>query len=408
VGTIFSVNAGTKGTRVSVVEGEVHLNHGNNEQALRAGDQGTTNAALEKVPVQEEVAWSKNAGKYVDMLAAMNAARQEIARVPRPGVRYNSRFLDLQPEGTVIYAALPNLTGTLAESHRIMQERISKNAALREFVEKERGGPSGLNGLVMKMQEFGRFLGEEIVVSAGINGNGEPENPLVMGELKDAAGFRTYVDQQIAAFNTLAKNKAQIRITNDPLTEQPSGTADNTFYLWIGDNFFAAAPKSEQLKGIAQQMRAGQAGNFAKSPFYADLAAAYREGAGLLVAADLEKVVGNVTKNEKDAKKVEGYKQLGLTNFKRFLVEQKEVNGKTNSRAQLSFSDNKTGIPAWLAAPGPLGALNYVGPEANAVAAFVVAQPMGMVDELLKLMGTVAPETRENLDKAQREHNTRR
>jgi ferric-dicitrate binding protein FerR (iron transport regulator) len=399
VGTVFNVNAGTKGTRVTVVEGQVRLNHGNHEQAINPGEQATTSETLEKTPVQDEVAWSKNAGKYIELLAAYNAAKQELARAPRPGVRYSSRFLDLQPAGTVLYAALPNLTGTLAESHRIMQERISKNAALREFVEKERGGDAGLSGMVKKLDEFGKYLGEEIVVSAGMNESGEPSNPMVMGELKDANGFRAYAEQQINAFNTLAKNKANVRIIRDPLSEQAAASTDNTFFLWIGDNFFVAAPQFDQIKAVA-----GKTGGFAGTPFYNDLAAAYREGAGLLVAADLEKVVGQITSKEKDAKKVEGFKQLGLNNFRRVLLEQKDVSGKSQSRAQLTFSETKTGLPAWLAAPGPVGALNYVGPEANVAAAFVVAQPATMVDELLKVMGTVAPETRGDLDRVQKVH----
>ncbi len=399
IGTVFSVNAGTKGTRVTVVEGQVKLNHGNHEQAVNPGEQATTNEALEKVPVQQEVAWSKNAAKYVELLSATKAAKEELARVPRPGVRYASRFLDLQPEGTVLYAALPNLTNTLAESHRIMQERVKQNAALREFIEKERGGDAGLSGLVKKLEEFGQYLGEEIVVSAAMNESGEPANPLIMGELKDANGFRAYAEQQINAFNTLAKNKAQIRIIRDPAGEQAAAAQENTIFLWIGDNYFVAAPQFDQIKAVAQKT-----GGFAKTPFYADLANAYQAGAGLLVAADLEKVVGKMAQQEKDAKKVAGYKQLGLLNFKRVLLEQKDVNGKSQSRAQLSFSETKTGIPAWLAAPGPVGALNYVGPEANVAAAFVVAQPAGMVDELLKLMGTVAPDARRDLDNAQRTH----
>ena len=51
----------------------------------------------------------------------------------RPGVRNSTRLLDLMPENTVVYAALPNLTSTIAESHRIMQERINQNPALHEW-----------------------------------------------------------------------------------------------------------------------------------------------------------------------------------------------------------------------------------------------------------------------------------
>ena len=58
-GTIFSANAGTKGSRVSVVEGSVNLDHNGKERVLKAGEQATTSAAIQTVPVKEEVAWSK-------------------------------------------------------------------------------------------------------------------------------------------------------------------------------------------------------------------------------------------------------------------------------------------------------------------------------------------------------------
>ena len=57
----------------------------------------------------------------------LTALRRELEqKVPRPGVRYSTRLLDLVPEGTVVYGALPNLSSTLVESHRIMQERIQQ------------------------------------------------------------------------------------------------------------------------------------------------------------------------------------------------------------------------------------------------------------------------------------------
>ena len=49
------------------------------------------------------------------------------------------------PENTIVYAALPNLTSTIVESHRIMQERINQNPALREWWEKEQAGQHGPN-----------------------------------------------------------------------------------------------------------------------------------------------------------------------------------------------------------------------------------------------------------------------
>ena len=41
-GTVFSVNNGTKGSRVSVIDGEVNLNHAGADRVLRAGEQAST------------------------------------------------------------------------------------------------------------------------------------------------------------------------------------------------------------------------------------------------------------------------------------------------------------------------------------------------------------------------------
>jgi len=63
-GTIFSANAGTKGSRVSVIEGSVNLDHNGNERTLKAGEQATTSNTIETIPVKDEVAWSRNAARW--------------------------------------------------------------------------------------------------------------------------------------------------------------------------------------------------------------------------------------------------------------------------------------------------------------------------------------------------------
>jgi hypothetical protein len=133
-GTIFAVESGTKGSRVSVVEGEVQVNHAGKDETLLPGDQATTNRNLDKTPVPQTVAWSRNASRYANLVSELAKLRRDVnQRVQLSGVRYSSKFVDLVPENTVFYAALPNLTDTLAESQRIMQERISQNPALAEW-----------------------------------------------------------------------------------------------------------------------------------------------------------------------------------------------------------------------------------------------------------------------------------
>ncbi|HEX8139807.1 MAG TPA: FecR domain-containing protein [Pyrinomonadaceae bacterium] len=405
-GTIFSVNSGTKGSRVSVVEGEVHVNHAGDERVLHPGDQTTTQASLEMVPIKDEIAWSRKSEKYLRMMTELASLRREVDRqVARPEVRYSSRFLNLVPEGTVLYAALPNLSVSLSESHRIMQERINQNPALREWWEaeqaKERGGP-GLNLMISQIREFGEYLGAEVVASAQMNEKGEPDNFLVLGELKNSAGFRPYVEQKVKALNLLAKNGPIVRIVDDPSNTAATGDAarpPHEILIWIQNDFFAAAPRLEQLQRLQQTVQSPSSNAFTATPFYARIADIYRDGAGLIVAADLEKIIARAVseKSQEEAARVEAYRKLGLLDLRHFIVEQKDAEGHTQSRASLTFNEQRRGIASWLAAPGPLGSLSYVSPDANVVAAFVVKEPTALVDDLLSFMETASPELRKDL-----------
>src|SRR3712207_4490055 len=97
-GTIFAVESGTKGSRVSVVEGEVKVNYAGKDETLLPGDQTTTNLSLDKTSVQQNVAWSRNAARYANLVSELAKLRRDVnQQIARPGVRYSSRFVDLVP-----------------------------------------------------------------------------------------------------------------------------------------------------------------------------------------------------------------------------------------------------------------------------------------------------------------------
>src|SRR5687768_2770187 len=221
-GTIFAVESGTKGSRVSVVEGEVKVDHAGKQETLLPGDQTTTNASLEKAPVEKTVAWSRKAAKYANLVTELAKLRKDLnQKVARPGVRHSSRFIDLVPENTVFYAALPNLSETLAQSQRIMQERIKQNPALAEWSKGNKGNGFGLlnDKTLARVREFGSHLGDEIVLAAEMDPvKNEPKGVLVLGEVKNAASFRTYLDGQLSRLASEFGDGAKVRIIEDPLT----------------------------------------------------------------------------------------------------------------------------------------------------------------------------------------------
>ena len=420
VGTIFSVNNGTKGSRVSVIEGEVQVDHANRKDVLRPGDQVTTSPNLAAVPIQEEISWSRDAARYMKLVGDLSVLRKEInQKVPHPGVRHSTRLLDSMPEGTVLYAALPNLSATITESHRIMQERIQQNAALRQWWEKEGEGRNDpeLKQLMEKVREVGGYLGDEIAVGVGMDmQHSQPKGVLVLAELRDPAGFRAFLEKQLGSVPAQSKNGPAVRFIDDPATIAPVQPEKGPeqfkhIYVWIHDDLFAAAPQLPQLQQLAASLKAPAANRFNATAFHARIADIYREGAGLIVAADLEQIVPQLlrqqaksAKSANDAPPAEMLQKMGLLDVKHFIVEQKDVKAKTESRAMLTFNEKRTGIASWLAAPAPMGALEFISPDANIVAAFVVEKPVSLVDDLLGYVETVQPGFKQQLDALQSQY----
>jgi hypothetical protein len=114
------------------------------------------------------------------------------------------------------------------------------------------------------------------------------------------------------------------------------------------------------------------AGGFQSTPFYARINESYKNGAGLLLSADLS---GLGTKHALAA--------AGGARY--FIAEEKEINHQMEARASLGFDGPRTGMAAWLAEPSAMGTLDYVSPEATIVTAFVVKSPVAIVDGLMSL-----------------------
>lgn len=410
-GTTFAVNAGTKGSRVSVIEGEVHLDRSGNERVLRAGEQATTSASISTIPIKDEIAWSRNATKYAQTLESLAALQKELNTVAKPGVRYSTRLLDLMPENTVLYAALPNLSATIAESNRIIEERIQQNPALREWFD-NRGEPRGpgMNQAISVIKEFGDQLGDEIAVGAGMSDQGQPAEPIVLAELKNPADFRPFFDSEVQKLAGAGK-APQVQWVEDPQTAQPAassataGTGDKQIYVWIAGDVLVASPKLEQVQTVAKAIQGASSVN--SSPFHNRIAGVYREGAGLVIAADLEKIIAHTRGLRRIAvgdKHEQALNELGVFNLKSFVLDQKDSDGKTHTRAVLSYDQANHGVTSWLAQPAPMGSLDYISPDANVVAGFVVKDPTALVDDLLGVLNTVSPDLNKKLSELQSDH----
>src|SRR5204862_5316461 len=68
VGTVFLVNAEEAGSRVAVIQGEVHVQQGETLKKLLPGEQVATVPTMEAIAVSEEISWSRESSALQALL----------------------------------------------------------------------------------------------------------------------------------------------------------------------------------------------------------------------------------------------------------------------------------------------------------------------------------------------------
>jgi hypothetical protein len=330
-GTVFSVVSGVKGSRVSVVEGEVHVSKDNQDHVLHPGDQIATSPSIEPRSVREDVDWSRNRDRLLQQLDKLQSGIQQIHL---PAMRYSSRLLDRLPAGTAVFASIPNLGQYLAEAQGVFSQNLSQSPELRAWWS---GKGAGIEPVVEKLRAASEYLGDEIVVAGLAGENGRIDGPVFLAETK-RDGFPEFLKKALP----------------EAVVETRPGVV-------------VFGPKAASVQSVTAALDAPNPG-FKGTPFYNRIAEAYRGGAGMLLCADFSRVTEA---------------PMPVQGVRYFLAEQKEVRNQMEMSATVAFQGERTGIAGWLANPASMGSLDYVTPEATFVAGFVVKDPRVIVDQLV-------------------------
>ncbi|MEO8373462.1 MAG: FecR domain-containing protein, partial [Candidatus Solibacter sp.] len=335
-GTVFSVTSGVKGSRVSVVEGEVHVSQDGKDKVLHPGDQTVTSPNLDPTTVKEDIVWSRNREKLYQQLESLQA---KLAAIQMPDLRYSSKLLGRLPATTVFFASIPNLASYLGQTQEVFNQKLSESPELRAWWNSH---ASNIGPIIDKLRAASEYLGDEIVITGFTSGDKNYSLPVFFAETK-RPGFTAFVKSQ----------------------QLPAGIA-----VEERNGLVAFGPK-EALAAFAATLDTPSSG-FEKTPFYTRIQESYRNGAGIVLAADLAGLGAH------QAVAISGGARY-------FIAEHKQVNNQTETRAAIGFDGPRTGMAAWLAEPSPMGTLEYVSAEATIVTAFVVKSPTAIVDGLVDL-----------------------
>jgi ferric-dicitrate binding protein FerR (iron transport regulator) len=382
-GTIFAVDEGMKGSRVSVIQGEVEVEQGANVQWLHPGDQISTQASLTPVSLTSEISWSRDAGQYLALLGEFAGLHKQLEAIPAPALRYDSALLKMVPADTVLYIAIPNIGLTLSMADQLLQERIGQSAVLQEWWSQQQasGKAQKLEEMIDKIHTLSEYLGEEVVVALPP----DMHAPLILAEVK-RPGLREYLEQRISEFS--AGGGFEATVIDDPFSPLLPPPGKNRALVLVKNNFLVVTSDTTQLQRAATLIERSASSNFVSTPFYAAIQRAYQSGAGWLLCLDMEQVLSqSVIKKEGSGAGVDFLHdpKNGLADMRYLIMESKDMSGKTENRVTLSFSQERRGIAAWLAPPSPMGTLDFVSPGASFAVSFVIKNPRDIVEEIVRL-----------------------
>jgi hypothetical protein len=343
-GTIFGVTWGLKGSRVSVVQGEVKVDHAGLSKLLYRGQQSATDQSMALTTVATDISWSQNAAQYLAMLGDLAAIQKQIDQIPPPSLRYTSNLLNRVPAASVVVASIPNLSQTLAQATQIFDDRAAQSASFAAWWNGTRA--QGIRQAMDHVRAVSNYLGDEILLAAPLNGP-----PIVIAEVRQA-GLEAYL--------------TQIGMTG------PRAFDGNLVVLGA-----TAVPA---------------VGQFSATPLGAQLLASYQNGAGLLLAANMEQIVTqNVpTAVVSNPTAPNPATIVGVDNLRFVVAESKTSAASPLNTASFTFSSARHGLASWLATPGPMGSLDFISPQASFATAFVTRDPHQLLSELLTAVGPQA------------------
>ncbi len=392
-GTVFSVNSGTKGSRVAVIEGEVHVKHAGSESILHSGDLVATTQSVGVVPIREEIGWSRDLDHEVALLAQFSKLRAKLEEIQTPGPRYESKILPSLPADTVLYIGIPNLGDTLQQANRIFQQQVAQSTVLQDWWNK--GGKSNQHPtpqeLIDQIHAISQYLGDEVVITAWASSVSDSHGPLLLAEVRQP-GLKDYLQQHLADNLRSGRSTGNLRVV-DPKSLSSLAAEERGMIMLVTPKTLVVGGDAASVRQMSAQLDAG-ATLFAGTDFGQRIANVYSRGTETVVAANLGQIVKSVHTQQEAS---QALRNSGFNDIKYLIATRGGSAGQGDTRITLEFDGQRHGMASWLAAPSPMGSLDYVSSNAGAAVSFVAKQPALMLDDIFNTIGASDPNFKQGL-----------
>jgi type IV pilus assembly protein PilA len=315
---------------------------------------------------------SKNPALVAEFGKLAGRLEREVV-LPEP--RKASGLLPLLPESTTFYIALPNYGEAAHQSLGIFQQELQASAALREWWQKAEPASRGpkLEDSIEKFYQVSQYMGDEVVVS-GTTGGREPRL-LIVAQIRKP-GLKEALQ---AVVRELPPSFSVRVLDGQELAAAGNAASTQQLLVLVRPDFVVACTNLAVLRNFSAHLDSGER-NFASTPFGQRVAQAYEGGATMVGAADLRTILSQVPRGTPQGQLA--FQRSGFTDMKYAVWARRRAGGATFSNGELSFTGPRHGIASWLAAPGPMGSLDFASPNAIVVSSMLLKSPAEMFEDV--------------------------
>jgi len=225
-----------------------------------------------------------------------------------------------------------------------------------------------------------QYLGDEIVI-VGVNQSGNP-GFAVIADVQQG-GLDGFLRKQFLSSNsTYGFTVFDESSLNAAHVSSPTKAGG---YALIRQHEAVFSNSIALLKQLNAQLNSGASG-FATGDFGQQITAAYSRGAGIILAADVHQMMQNRPNLPgADRHGDKAIENSGIESIRYLIAEHRESNGQPENHLNLQFAGTRQRVASWLAAPAPMGSLNFITPNAAVAMAVLSKAPKDIADDIMTM-----------------------
>ncbi len=344
-----------------------------------------TPGARKPAPKSDDMAWLQDALKDPDFLNAVNHLFERLSKeMQYPALRTQSNMLARLPQNTAFYGAIPNFGPQLRQSLEIFRQELHDSASLRGFLQKNHLTDSEpkAEDAVAQLSDLLDYLGDELVITGGFNGK-DPSGVLIAEVRKP--GLKAVLEKIDQELN--AKSAEHVRIFDPQQLQTATDHKGQEPVVLVRPDFVLISTSTATLRDFNTQLDKGGS-SFASGALGRRLAQSYQAGTNTVFALDAHRLLDLVPDNQGQAKML--LEKTGFSNASYMMMDSRLVDQRATMQMELAFSGPRHGVASWMAAPAPLGALDFISSKAAIGEVFKLKRLDQIFDDIAEIAGPVA------------------